>query len=62
LDDIIGFTSVNTGTAAPGKIAVRFYYDDVPLDILDTGMGHLGIDSFVMPLPPTATQTMMHFG
>jgi len=54
LDDVIGFTSTNTGTPAPGRIAVRFYYDDVPLDILDTAMGHLGIDSYVMPLPPTA--------
>jgi len=61
LDDIIGFTSVNTGTAAPGRIAVRFYYDDVPLDILDTEMGHLGIDSYVMPLPPTATNNFDPF-
>jgi hypothetical protein len=60
-DDIIGFTSTNTGTAAPGRIAIRFYYDETPLDIIDTGMGHLGIDSFEMPLPPTTSTDMQPF-
>jgi len=60
-DDIIAFTSTNTGPFAPGRLAVRFYYDDVPLDILDTGMGHLGIDTFNMPLPPTTTTNMEAF-
>jgi hypothetical protein len=60
-NDIIGFTSTNTGTPAPGRIAIRFYYDEIPLDIIDTSMGHLGIDSFEMPLPPTTSTVMDAF-
>jgi hypothetical protein len=60
-NDIVGFTSLNTGTPAPGRIAIRFYYDETPLDIIDTGMGHLGIDSFEVPLPPTTSTVMDAF-
>jgi len=61
LDDIIGFYSTNTGTFEPGKLALRFYYDDIPLDILETGMGHLGIDTYNTPLPPTSTTNFEPF-
>jgi hypothetical protein len=57
-DDIIGFSGTNIGTLAPGKIAIRFYYDDTPLDIIDKTMGHFGIDAYEMPLPPTTTTDM----
>jgi len=60
-DDIIGFAGTNIGTLTPGKIAIRFYYDDTPLDIIDKTMGHFGIDAYEMPLPPTVNTDMEAF-
>lgn len=66
LNDIIGFSASNAGTITKGYLGVIFYYDDTPLDILDTNMGRKGIDFMDMPLPPTGSGvstpfTMKHF-
>lgn len=55
LNDIIGLSATNAGTVTKGYLGVIFYYDDTPLDILDTAMGRKGIDFLDMPLPPTGT-------
>jgi len=35
-----------------GQFGIRMYVEDAPLDIIDTGMGRLGIDAYEMALPP----------
>lgn len=61
LNDIIGLSATNAGTIAKGSLGVIFYYDDTPLDILDTAMGRKGIDFLDMPLPPTTSGVMEAF-
>jgi len=46
---------------AAGQFGMRFYVDDAPLDIIDTGMGRLGIDAYEMPLPPRDALTREAF-
>jgi len=61
LSDIIGLSATNAGTITKGKLGVIFYYDDTPLDILDTAAGRKGIDFAGMPLPPTTSGVMDAF-
>jgi len=58
LNNVFGVSFTNIGTLTRGKIGIKFYYDGRPLDLLDTNMGHKGIDAFDMPLPPTDTTNM----
>lgn len=57
----IGISVANAGTIADGTLGLRFYYDDTPMDILDTDAGTFGIDVNKMPLPPTETTEMEYF-
>jgi hypothetical protein len=53
----LGFDVDNLPAAnnVPGQIAVRFFLNDKPLDIVESSMGKLGIDFWGMRLPPTLT-------
>jgi len=44
-----------------GEVAVRFYLEGTPLDILTTGPGHKGIDILSMPYPPSGTTERIPF-
>jgi len=54
---------LENAAAAPveGDVAIRFNLDGVPLDILTTGPGKLGVDYYSMPKPPAETTEMEPF-
>ena len=57
LDSYIGVKVENLSSALEeGQIALRFYYDGVPLDHLTSDPGHLGIDVKYIPYPPSDTE------
>lgn len=39
-------------TPAEGDVAIRFYLDGTPLDVLTSDPGHKGVDLYSMPAPP----------
>jgi len=55
--------ALSGAAAAPseGDVAIRFYLDGAPLDILTSGPGKLGIDLYSMPKPPAGTTEMLPF-
>jgi len=60
LDAIVG-AKIENVTPAEGDFGIRFYLDDIPLDILKKEMGQIGIDLYSMPLPPKSTTNMIPF-
>ena len=59
--DSIIMLSVSGGTVNEGDMALRLYYDDKPLDILESTMGKKGIDSKSLPYPPAASTEEIPF-
>jgi len=55
LNHIAGVSVSNVSGYAQGQIGVRIYLNEVPYDTLDSSEGKFGIDSYNMPLPPTAS-------
>ena len=47
--------TITGDTVAEGDFSVRFYLEGVPLDILTSEPGKLGIDALSMPRPPADT-------
>jgi hypothetical protein len=59
----IVMASLTGFAAAPteGDVAVRFFLEGAPLDLLTTEAGKLGVDLFSMPKPPAAGTEMEPF-
>jgi len=53
----VDLTNLPAANDAPGNIAVRFYLEDKPLDIIEAEMGKHGIDFWGCRLPPDFGKT-----
>jgi hypothetical protein len=51
-DVVMALLSNNATAVSEGMVAVRFFLDGYPLDLLTAEAGRLGIDLFSMPKPP----------
>ncbi len=61
-NNVVMASLANTATApAEGDVAVRFFLDGSPLDILTTEPGKKGVDLYSMPKPPAGTTEMVPF-
>ena len=61
-NNFVGALLSNAATApAEGAVAIRFYLDGLPLDVLTPTPGRLGIEYYSMPDPPAETTDMKPF-
>jgi len=61
-NDVVMASLTGYATApAEGDVAVRFFLEGVPFDILTKEAGRLGIDLFSIPKPPAGTTEMEAF-
>ena len=58
---VMALLANNQTSVSEGSVAVRFFLDGSPLDVLTVEPGQKGVDYFSMPKPPAGTTEMVPF-